>query len=152
MGWLSAVLESAGQWLGDKQKAKDAQSAAKAANKDEYMWSARLERYNAALKDYYKLRDRQETRNAAAEYGKFSSLDKWAPEYTQTYKPLQAPNAPPTGANTQDMSYFGQYTGGTNTAAGGTPPAAANATNPQDMLHDGIPGNFAEWIRTHGGG
>jgi len=50
------------------------------------------------------------------------------------------------------MSYFGQYTGGTNTAAGGTPPAAANATNPQDMLHDGIPGNYADWQRTQGGG
>lgn len=150
MGWLDAVISAAGTYLNDKKKNKDAQNNAKAANKEEYLWSARLERYNAALKDYYKLRDRQETRNAAAEYGKFSSLDKWAPGYTQTYKPLQAPNAPPTSANVADMSYYNGYTGGTNTAAGGTPPAAA--ANPQDMLHDGIPGNYAEWERTHGGG
>jgi len=150
MGWLDAVISAAGQWLGDKEKAKDAQANAKAANKDEYLWSARLERYNAALKDYYKLRDRSEMRAAASEYGKFSSLDKWAPGYTQTYKPLEAPNAPPTAANVQDMSYYKGYKGGATPAAS-TTQYPANF-NPQSLLHNGIDGDYEAYMREHGGG
>lgn len=148
MGWLDAVISAAGTYLNDKQKAKDDASASKAKNKDEYQWSARLERYNAALKDYYKMRDVGEKRAAASEYGKFSSLDKWAPGYTQTYKPLEAPSAPPTEANVLDNSYFRQYTGGKAPAAS-TNPQDAPGFDPRTLLHNGINGDYEAYMRDH---
>lgn len=146
--WTGAVLSGLNSLFGS--------SSEKKKNKDEYTWSARLMKYKAALDDYYKLRDRQEMRNAAGEYGKFSSLDKWAPGYVQTYKPLNAPGAPPGPNDTMGNgggSYYGQYTGGSNSGIpGGNTAAGSSSTDPQGLLHDGIKGNYEDWRKGNGGG
>lgn len=148
--WTGAVLAG----LSSMFQSSQASSDAKAKNKDEYTWSSRLMKYKAALDDYYKLRDRQEYRNAAGEYGKFSSLDQWAPGYTQTYRPLNSPAAPPGPNDTMGEgggSYYNQYTGGNNPGIpGGTSPGSSSSTDPLGLLNDGIKGNYEEWRR--GGG
>ena len=155
MGWLSAVISAAGSYLSDRSAAKDAAKAAKAANADEYLWSARLERYNSALADYYKQRDKGQMRNAAAEYGKFSSLDRWAPGYTNTNRPLQAPALPPTSANVADMSYYSGYTGGTNPGVAGPTGSTGTSQNNTQASTTGTStplGGLEQWLRGQQGG
>ena len=119
----SAIISGISSYFGAKSKAK----AEKKARLQEYKLSARLLKYKAAIDDHYMLRDRQEMRNAAGEFGKFSSLDEWAPEYTQTYKPLTAPARPPTSSNIGQgrNDYYSQYGGGTNTGVEGGASTAA---------------------------
>ena len=149
--WTGMVLAGLGSMFSNSAS----QSNIKAENEDDYKWSARLMKYKSALDDYYKLRDRQEYRNAAGEYGKFSSLDQWAPGYTQTYQPLQAPSAPPGPNDTMGEgggSYYGEYSGGTNTGIpGGSTSGASTSQDPHGYQNDGIPGNYAEWLRGNGG-
>lgn len=91
MGWFDAVLGGLNSFFGAKEK----ESADRAKNKSDYMWSSRLARYQAELDDYYKQRDRGETRAGAAEFAKFSSLDQWAPGYQQTFVPPTVPTSAP---------------------------------------------------------
>ena len=102
MGWFDAVLGGIGSFLDSKSK----EDAAKAANKDEYLWGGRAKRYQMALEDWYKQKDKQDQRAGAAEYAKFSSLDRWAPEYTNTYVPPTVPDAPPKTDEVADMTYY----------------------------------------------
>ena len=150
--WTGAVLAG----LGSMFAANSASSAASAKTKDEYMWSARLMRYRTTLDDYYKLRDRQEMRNAAGEYGKFSTLDQWAPGYSQTYQPLQAPNRPPQGDEiygSNANSYYADYSGGINTGIpGGTRPGSATSLDPLGNSGNGVAGDLDDWRNQGGGG
>lgn len=130
MSWVSAVIEAAGNYLSANAARDDARESQKIANANEYKYSSQFARYNKALEDYYKLRDRSETRAAANEYGKFSTLDQWAPGYQQTYRPLEAPNAPPTGQNTADMSYYNGYNRGGTTVATQQPSTTQGSNTP----------------------
>lgn len=88
MDWFTAVLEGIGSYFGSDDNESGAM------DKDSFKWTARLHAFDAELEDYYKQRDKAEMRRGANEYAKFSSLDRWAPNYTNTFVPNPEPGKP----------------------------------------------------------
>lgn len=89
MDWWSAVLEGIGSYFGS-----DDDEGGGAMDEDTFKWTSRLHAFDAELEDYYKQRDKAEMRRGANEYAKFSSLDRWAPNYTNTFTPNPVPERP----------------------------------------------------------
>jgi hypothetical protein len=90
MDWLGAIFSGIGTYFGSRSSENQRQ----AASKDDYKWTARLSAFEKELDDYYTQRDKAEMRRGANEYAKFSSLDRWAPGYTNTFVPNPAPGKP----------------------------------------------------------
>ena len=89
MDWFGAVMEGLGSYFG--ARGQEGQSA---MDEKTFKWTSRLHAFDAELEDYYKRKDKAEMRRGAAEYAKFSSLDRWAPGYTNTFTPDPVPERP----------------------------------------------------------
>lgn len=93
MSWVNAVIAGIGTYFSNRSADKD-----KAAdNEGAFTWGSRRYAFDKELDRYYDKIDKAEQRRGAAEYGKFSSLDRWAPNYTNTFQPDPIPTKPTTG-------------------------------------------------------
>lgn len=92
MDWMTAVVQGIGTYFGARGKDKERD----AMNEDTFKWTSRLHAFDMELEDYFKQRDKAEMRRGANEYAKFSSLDRWAPEYRNTFVANPVPEKPTT--------------------------------------------------------
>lgn len=94
MSWMNAVIAGIGTYF----SSRSADKAKERDNEGAYIWGSRSDAFSKELDRYFNKIDKQEMRRGAAEYGKFSSLDKWAPGYTNTFQPDPIPTKPTTGS------------------------------------------------------
>lgn len=90
MGWVDAVLAGVSSYFSSRSDDRREE----ARSEDDYKWGARLSSFNRADEYYYDQLKKDEMRRGASEYGKFSSLDRWAPNYRQTFQPNPVPTKP----------------------------------------------------------
>lgn len=98
MSWFNAVLAGVTTYFGNRSKEKAAEKAAKTASKEDFIWGSRMSAFDKELDRYHQKLDKAEMRRGAGEYAKFSSLDKWAPGYQQTFQPDPVPTKPTTAS------------------------------------------------------
>jgi hypothetical protein len=102
MSWFNAVLAGAATYFSNRSSQRAAEQANKAATKEDFIWGSRLSAFDKELDRYHEKLDKAEMRRGANEYAKFSSLDKWAPNYQQTFQPDPVPAKPTTGTIERD--------------------------------------------------
>lgn len=94
MSWMNAVIAGIGTYFSNRSAEKGKEKE----NEDSFIWGSRRDAFGKELDRYFEKLDKAEMRRGAAEYGKFSSLDKWAPGYTNTFTPDPVPEKPTTGS------------------------------------------------------
>ena len=77
----------------EKEARKNANSDAKAANKDEAKWSSLVSAFEKEQDYRYEQMNRQNKQRGLEEFRKFNTVNQFAPEYSQTYQGIQVPNA-----------------------------------------------------------
>lgn len=77
----------------EKEARKNANSDAKAANKDEAKWSSLVSAFEKEQDYRYNQLARQNKQRGLDEFRKFHTVNQFAPEYSQTYQGVQVPDA-----------------------------------------------------------
>ena len=88
-----AVISGYAKSKQEKEARKNANSDAKAANKDEAKWSSLVSAFEKEQDYRYDQLARQNKQRGLDEFRKFNTVNQFAPEYSQTYQGIQVPEA-----------------------------------------------------------
>ena len=88
-----AVISGYAKSKQEKAARKNANSDAKAANKDEAKWSSLVSAFEKEQDYRYDQLARQNKQRGLDEFRKFNTVNQFAPEYSQTYQGIQVPES-----------------------------------------------------------